>query len=110
MTNRESVMENKNITNESTKNSLNALKNALALLQQFQEKTDKRTLLEAANSLIESLKYEKNQVEPYFFLSYIFFILDNNKLALKYLKICELIDPTFPELKKLKGLILGIFV
>jgi hypothetical protein len=101
---------NKTKTNERNEHALNSLKQALQILQEFQEKTDKTTLLQAANSLIESLKYEKNQVEPYFFLSYIFFILDNNKLALKYLKICELIDPTFPELKRLKGLILGIYV
>jgi hypothetical protein len=110
MGNLEALKDSKYGLEESTKSSLNSLKKGLDKLKEFQEKTNKETLLHAANFLIESLKFEKNQAEPYFFLAYIFYIMDNNRLALKYLKICELINPGFPELKRFKALILGILV
>ncbi len=91
-------------------NSLSAFNQAIELLLEFQETLDKTILVKAAHKLVDSLKFEKNHVEPYFLLAYIFFILDNGKLALKYLKVAELIEPNFPDIRRLKSVILGIIL
>ena len=106
----ETVEEIQNQSAEREENSQSAFNHAIDLLTEFQEKHDKVILLKAAHKLVESIRLEKNQIEPYFLLAYIFYILDNGKLALKYLKVAELIDPNFLEIKKLKSIILGIIL
>jgi tetratricopeptide (TPR) repeat protein len=71
---------------------------ALSLLNKFNNNNsfNKEILQEATLKLIDSLKHKSNWIEPYLLLSYIFYIMDEIEIALKYFKIANEIDPESP--------------
>lgn len=52
---------------------------------------DKIELKEISNLFIKSIEFNRNNQEAYVFLSKIFYILGNNKLSAKYLKMAKFI-------------------
>ncbi len=62
-------------------------------------------LQEAARLLAEVIKFKKANPEPYFYLAYIFYLMERNDLSLKYYKIAYSIRPDLPGLSKLRALL-----
>lgn len=60
-------------------------------------------LEEAAGLFAELTNIRKTKAEPYFYLSYIFFILEDLQLAIKYFKVANFINPDMPGLDTLKS-------
>jgi len=80
---------------------------ALAHLNKFQQTNEFEELSLAAGFLFESIKYKRKQVEPYIWLSYIFHVNDNEEMAVKYIRLAEVFDPSHPKVRELKKMILG---
>ena len=78
---------------------------ALKYIRNFQQTKIKKELELAAEKLFEVIKYKRKQAKAYIWLSYIFIILDDSKMAIKYLKIAEIFEPDFPKINELKILI-----
>ena len=83
-----------------------AYSEALNYLEKFKHSPDfdKNILKKAADKLIDALEYKKNKAEPYICLACIFYILNDSKMAIKYLKIANLINSHLPEISKLREL------
>jgi hypothetical protein len=77
----------------------------LNLLQQFTVTPEERILKKASGKFFNALKCRRSQIEPYCYLSYIFFLFDHKTLALEYLKYAESINPQYPQVKEIKTLI-----
>lgn len=80
-------------------------KEGLEYLSKFLITSDKELLNKASNKFFNVIKYKKNNVEPYFYISYIFYILNKKELAIEYLKIAESVEPSYPHLKNLRAFI-----
>lgn len=55
-------------------------------------KPEKSKLEYSANKFIEAIKIKSTKPEPYMCLSYIYYIMDQDNLSLKYLKIATTLD------------------
>jgi len=76
----------------------NAYDKALNLFDSFSQNPSMETLEESAKKFTESIQLNKNHYPSYFCLSYIFYVLDNNEFALKYLeKAEELCEKKIPD-------------
>ena len=53
---------------------------------------DKNSLQECGKKLLEAIKIKPNNAKPYAYLSYIYYILNNDELALEYLNIASGLD------------------
>jgi hypothetical protein len=85
--------------------SLNLYLEGVDHLKSFQNNMNNlRLLKQAADKFTESLKYKSNNPEALICLSYIFFVLDKDKTALKFFKAAELLDPNHFILTKFKEL------
>jgi len=80
---------------------------ALVYLGNFQQNNDFEELISASEFLFESIKYKRKQVEPYVWLAYIFHVNDNEEMAIKYIRLAEVFDPSHPKMRELKKIILG---
>lgn len=79
------------------------LNEAVELLKKFQNDYSSAFLLhEAANKLTESINYNNENVKALIYMSYIFFVIEKDKIALDFLKIAQDIDPKNNLIKKLK--------
>lgn len=56
----------------------------------------------AAEDLLSALTLKPSLPQPYALLSYLFFLMHNLELAVKYLYKAEELDPQFPKLLELK--------
>jgi hypothetical protein len=65
-----------------------------------------KNLEEFAYKLSEAVNIDENRVEPYVFLSYVFFEMGQNDLAFEYLNKADSIDPTFPDIENLNQAII----
>ena len=94
-------------TNGNEAKSDEVLKDALKDLESFHNlPPNKEKLKDVAKKFIEVIKFKRNRVEPYVYLAYIFFQINQNDLAVKYLKIARDIDPVYPQIEELKQMIL----
>lgn len=75
---------------------------ALEYIDSYQVNELLNLLREAADKFTEALKIKKSKPEPYFYLSYIFFILKDMPLAIKYFKVAEFMNPELYGLAQLK--------
>lgn len=78
---------------------------ALELINNFNYTKDDNDLKEAASFLSNALKQQRNKVECYFWLAYIFYVFGENKLCFEYIRIAESIDPTYPKIKQFKNIL-----
>ncbi|MFN4151650.1 MAG: tetratricopeptide repeat protein [Candidatus Sericytochromatia bacterium] len=78
----------------------------ISYLKVFSEENDKQNdinlLHEAAKYFTDAIELKKHKAEAYFYLAYIFHLIDKNDYALNYLKVVSCIDPEYPNLKNLK--------
>lgn len=68
----------------------------------------KNTLQEAAEAFGSALKLKRNKAEPYFYLAYIFYLLKEQSLAIKYLQCAKVIEPDLPGMSILEKNIFSI--
>jgi len=73
---------------------------------QFRQTIPNIILEEFSNKLAEAVEIDEDRVEPYVFLSYVFFQMKQNKLGFEYLKKAHSIDPTFSDIENLKQAVL----
>ncbi|MFN8671820.1 MAG: hypothetical protein U0457_06995 [Candidatus Sericytochromatia bacterium] len=59
-------------------------------------------LEKAAEKFSEAIEIRKSKAEPYFYLSYIFFILKEMSLSIKYFKVSEFMNPELKGLEQLR--------
>jgi len=82
----------------------NLYNEALELLESFNLSKNDNEAYKAAEKLYESLKYKRNG-EVYFWLSYIYYVFDKDKLTFQYLKIAEDLSPEYNKIKEFKKII-----
>jgi tetratricopeptide (TPR) repeat protein len=81
---------------------------ALELIEEFKITNDDFDLLQlAAEKMEESLQYNRNRGEGYFWLSYIFYIFEDYESAEQYLTTAENLAPEYPQIRQLKSFISG---
>jgi tetratricopeptide (TPR) repeat protein len=82
----------------------------ITLFKDFVDDTrkSKNTLQEAAEAFGIALKLKRNKAEPYFYLAYIFYLLKDQSLAIKYLQCAKVIDPDLPGMSILEKNICSI--
>jgi hypothetical protein len=66
--------------------------------------TDILLLKESAKLFAKSISIKRNSAESYFYLSYIFFLMDQDRVSLKYLKVCRNLNPSLEGIKKMQDL------
>jgi hypothetical protein len=71
----------------------------------FEQNYNSNYLLEAARLLSQSVKFKKTNPEPYFYLSYIFYLMNKDDLSIKYLKIAQKIQPDMDGITKMQQLL-----
>ncbi len=79
---------------------------AISELVLFHENKDINVLKNSGELLLESLKYNKDSIKSNVYMAYIFYLLGENTFSVKYIKESEQIDPSYPDLIKIKKLIL----
>lgn len=84
-----------------------AFKQALDTMQKFHLNPASGTkfLKEAAEQLINAMSQRRSRPEPYIVLSCIFYMINEDKLAVKYLKAASSLAPEMPQVKALKQLL-----
>lgn len=75
------------------------------LLKEFSKNYDQNLLKKSASVFFEIIKVKKNKVEPFFYLSYIFYLFDDKENSIKYMNLAESIDNKFSKLSDLRKLI-----
>ncbi|GIW23205.1 MAG: hypothetical protein KatS3mg068_2212 [Candidatus Sericytochromatia bacterium] len=73
-------------------------KNAVSLIEKFMVNKNISTLKEAGDNLVNVIQYNDEHVGAYICSSYIFYVLENNQLALDYLEKAEKILPNIKNL------------
>lgn len=82
----------------------NILNEALFALESFAECPcfDFDNLSDSMNLFAEAIELKKNRVEPYFYLSYIFYLFKDTTKAVNYLTIANNLNPNFNGLEELR--------
>jgi len=76
---------------------------ALALIQRFNQQQCfyKPYLQEAVEHLLKALQYQRNQPEPYLWLTYAMQVFSQPRLACQYLAVARSLEPQHPLLQAL---------
>lgn len=78
---------------------------ALKHLRDFSTSKSENDIKLSANKFFESIKCKRTRIEPYVYLSYIFYLFDKKELAIEYLNIAKSIDSSFYMIKDLQNTI-----
>lgn len=83
---------------------------ALSSLNKFRKSPDFDPMLlkKAAYRLIETMEQKRSKPEPYIVLSCIFYMINEDRLAIKYLKIASILAPDLPQVTELKKLLSNV--
>lgn len=81
------------------------LQEAMDLFFKYAVDFNDRTLKESASKFFKALSIKHSHIEPYIYLSYIFYFFDQEKVALEYLQRAQEIDPAFPEVINLQKIL-----
>lgn len=78
----------------------------IEFFKKFLDATNSQTgfdlLHKSANKFSKAIEIKKTKAEPYFYLAYIFFILKEISLSMKYLKVSSFLNPELRGLNQLK--------
>jgi len=74
-----------------------AYEEAVKSLENFEKNPDSELLRESAKKLIDSLQFNPSHPPSYVCLAYIFYVLDENEFALKYIDKAESLSGSLPE-------------
>jgi len=80
-------------------------KDALKYFQEFIKTKDNKIIKKSAVRFAQALALKRSVIEPYYYLSIIYYLFNENKLALEYYKIANSIDSKHPLLAELKQLL-----
>lgn len=75
----------------------NLFQEVVNLIEQFTLSKDLSILKKASDTLSNIINYDDEHVGAYICTSYIFYVLENNQLALEYLEKAEKISPKIKE-------------
>ena len=77
---------------------------AVKILKEFSDSKnpDKNKLRQAASMLISAIKSKKTEPEPYICISYIFFVLNNQKKAIHYLQMASALNSEHPQVIEMR--------
>lgn len=92
-----------NERDEENDEKFNALyEGALNYLNIFADNPEENSesLRDATEKFSEAIEVKRNRAEPYFYLSYIAYFLDDMELSLKYLQIAKQLNSDFQPLKE----------
>ncbi|MFN8673152.1 MAG: hypothetical protein U0457_13870 [Candidatus Sericytochromatia bacterium] len=67
-----------------------------------------KALENASKCLVSSIELRPSKPKPYLLLAYIYFIIDNKTLSVKYMKIAEELDSSLPQIQQLRDLLNGV--
>lgn len=85
------------ITEKRSGNSEEIFNEGLKIMDSYQLNPNVTTLDLAGKKFIEALEYNKDHLPSIIYLSYVFFVLGNEEMALKYIRMAEYIQPELPE-------------
>lgn len=78
------------VKNESNVNKGDELyQQALQSLSSFYTSSNKSDLKKAAKALIQVIRYNRKHIQAYLWLAYIFCVIDNASMAVRYLKLSK---------------------
>lgn len=86
-----------NVLEKRVENSVSSYDKALISIQDFNKSKNIEILRKATNDIIESINHNNENPNSYFLLGYIFYILDNDEFALKYIKKGQSLIDNIPE-------------
>ena len=95
----ENIQERENNYNALFHEGMNCLK---IFSENENSKNDLSLLHQAAKYFTEALEIKKTKAEPYFYLAYVFYLIQQTEYAINYLKVVAYIDPEFPKLENLR--------
>jgi len=80
---------------------------ALEYLEQFSKSKnyDRELLHQAALKIIQTLKQQGSKPEPYLCLTYIFYVIGDTKLAIKYNNIAAELEPDSPLVEEMRQIL-----
>lgn len=78
---------------------------ALKNIEVFKNTKDKTYLENAVKNLNESIAIKRTNAKPYLKLAYIFYVIDEISMSVKYLNIAKSLDSDLPDIIKLQNLI-----
>ncbi|MFN8578292.1 MAG: hypothetical protein U0354_15750 [Candidatus Sericytochromatia bacterium] len=81
------------------------LKEGIRLFTEFASNQNTEILKKSADKFFDAIRAKRSRVEPYIYLSYIFYMLDNNDSAKRYLDYAKSIDSTRREILDLQRVI-----
>ncbi|MFN4151998.1 MAG: hypothetical protein ACK4IX_13745, partial [Candidatus Sericytochromatia bacterium] len=62
----------------------------------------------SASKFFNAIRCKRSVVEPYIYLSYIFFLFDEDELSKKYLDYAKSIDSSHPQITNIQKLIYSV--
>lgn len=93
----------KNVTERRSGNADSVYNDGLKLLDLYRQNPSITRLNEAGKKFIEALEYNSEHVQSIIYLSYILYALENEEMALKYIKLAASKIPFLPpEIAKYK--------
>ena len=80
---------------------------AIEYLEQFSKSKnyDRELLHQAALKIIQTLKQQGSKPEPYLCLTYIFYVIGETKLAIKYNNLAAELDPNSPLVEEMRQIL-----
>lgn len=84
---------------------------AFVFIKQFYDNKDCNIdyLESASKCLVSAIEIRPSKAKPYLLLAYIYYIIQNTTLAVKYMKIAQQLDDKLPQIKQLQDLLnLGV--
>ncbi|MFN8674366.1 MAG: hypothetical protein U0457_20090 [Candidatus Sericytochromatia bacterium] len=79
----------KNIAEKRDSNAESIFDEALKILESYKNLPSITKLEQLGKKLIETISYNKEHLPAYLYLSFVFYALNNEEMALKYIKIAE---------------------
>ncbi|MBC7472706.1 MAG: hypothetical protein H7263_00320 [Candidatus Sericytochromatia bacterium] len=87
----------KKLAEKRTDNSHDSYSDGLKILEEYKQSPDVATLEQAGKKFIEALEFNKDHIPSLIYLSYIFYTLSNDEIALKYLDMVFALESNLPE-------------
>ncbi len=86
----------KKLTEKRTDNSDESYNQGLKILEEYKQNPDINLLDQAGKKFIEALEFNKEHIQSLIYLSYIFYTLNNDETALKYLDMVFALESNLP--------------
>lgn len=85
----------------------NAYTEGLKILLSFTRNHNISNMVEAAKKFAEASRIRPDSACPYIFLAWLYFLAEDKSSCKEYVQMAEKVEPDFPEIKKIKNLLLA---